>query len=749
MSGPPHQDPDPGQEETWVGIGPYKLLHLLGQGGMGRVFLAQQTEPVRRKVAIKLLRAEEIGNEAITRFNLEQQNLARLSHPNIAGVFDAGLDRLGRPYFVMEYVDGLPITQYCDQKQLTVPDRIQLFIRVCQAVQYAHQRGIIHRDLKPRNLLVTEKEGLPVPKIIDFGISKVLRDQTGQEPLTVQPDDNPLTRTGMVIGTIGYMSPEQALSDEEVDTRSDVYSLGALLYELLTGRAPFILSDFQGLPIAIALLKLGSQNPIKPSSRITKSYRTGESGYNAAEAATARKESVLKLSHLLRGDLDWITMKALAQDKERRYAGAADLAADLVRYLEHKPVEAGPPGVLYIARKFFQRNKLAVSLTVLFLFAVSVAFFRTRAAEQRALEAALAGREEAQKTRQTLDIMNQLLTAPDPRNLGKNVTFLQVLDDFHRRINEFEAVDPAVIMELRTSLGVAYGNLGYPRKASREIDLALAYLESVGEETNPGYYSLVMFAIGLQLDLNNLAEVERRLNQNIDLLFHPEDELRRHYLALYSNYLLQAGKTEQYDIFIDNHREEQPTLEFISLHVNIMTMLTELGRHQEAEETLAQVEKTIDTTKLNYFGKISLGSFKVELAERLGNSDQALTQIKTLREEAEQMVGRNQDTYLQLIQKEMRLHQKAGDPESCIALGKKTLAENIRLSRIQGQNGEAAANQTTPNRNVPGKEETQPEPSEFNELSDVKRALITTYGECLEDSGNKEEAETLRKATTL
>jgi tetratricopeptide (TPR) repeat protein len=328
-------------------IGPYKLLEQLGEGGFGVVFLAEQTQPVRRKVALKVLKAGMDTRQVVARFEAERQALAIMDHPNIAKVFDGGATPSGRPYLVMELVKGLPITEFCDQNHLTPRQRLELFLSVCQAVQHAHQKGIIHRDLKPGNVLVSRHDTTPVAKVIDFGVAKAL----GQE-LT---DKTLFTGAAQMVGTPLYMSPEQAgMSDLDVDTRSDVYSLGVLLYELLTGTTPFTRERFKDAGYDEIRRIIREEDPPKPSTRLSDSTRTLPS------ISAQRQSEPARLSKFVRGELDWIVMKALEKDRERRYESANEFAADVQRYLAGEAVQAAPPSVGYRFRKFARRNKRAL-----------------------------------------------------------------------------------------------------------------------------------------------------------------------------------------------------------------------------------------------------------------------------------------------------------------------------------------------------------------------------------------------------
>ena len=341
-------------EHPGTTIGRYKLLEEIAEGGMGVVYMAEQREPVRRKVALKIIKPGMDTREVIARFEAERQALAMMDHLNIAKVFDAGETASGRSYFVMELVRGISLTDYCDQNELTTRERLELFVQVCHAVQHAHQKGIIHRDLKPSNVMVTLYDGVPVPKIIDFGIAKAT---TGQ--LT---DRSVFTHYGQMIGTPLYMSPEQAeMSGLDVDTRSDIYSLGMMLYELLTGSTPFDPERVQKAGYDEIRRMIREDEPPRPSARIS------TLGAAATTISTHRKTDPVKLSQLLQRDLDWIVMKALQKDRTRRYQTASDFARDIERYLHDEPVEARPPSLADRAAKWARRHRPLVGSAAGFL----------------------------------------------------------------------------------------------------------------------------------------------------------------------------------------------------------------------------------------------------------------------------------------------------------------------------------------------------------------------------------------------
>ena len=463
-------------------IGPYKLLQEVGQGGMGVVYMAQQLEPVRRKVALKIIKPGMDTRQVIARFEAERQALSLMDHPNIAKVLDARTTESGRPYFVMELVHGKPITDYCDEHHLTPRQRLELLVPVCQAIQHAHQKGIIHRDIKPTNVLVAEYDQQPVPKVIDFGVAKAT-----SQPLT---EKTMFTGYGQIVGTLEYMSPEQAKVNQlDLDTRSDIYSMGVLLYELLTGSTPFDKQRLRSAAWDEMLRIIREEEPPKPSTRLS------QSNESLPSISAQRQTEPAKLTRLVQGELDWIVMKAMEKDRNRRYETASEFAMDLQRYLADEPVEAGPPSVAYRFRKLVQRNRASVFILGLLLLVVLGGLAGTTAGMLRAnrerdrKDLALAGeaksRQEATRAAQlamrslqrlTDDVIGQrlarhvVLTEQDRRFLLKIIDDHEELATLRGTGEECQAIRADGLLRV----GTLKKQLGQSSEALASIEKAIA-----------------------------------------------------------------------------------------------------------------------------------------------------------------------------------------------------------------------------------------------------------------------------------
>ena len=592
-------------------IGPYKLLQLIGEGGCGVVYMAEQDKPFHRRVALKIIKLGMDTKQVIARFEAERQALALMDHPNIAKVHDAGSTATGRPYFVMELVRGVKITDYCDEKKLTTRQRLELFIQVCQAVQHAHQKGIIHRDLKPSNILVTVNDGAAVVKVIDFGIAKA----TTGERLT---DKTLFTAFEQFIGTPAYVSPEQAeITSLDIDTRSDIYSMGVLLYELLTGQTPFDTKKLLQAGLDEMRRTLRETEPPTPSTRLST-----VGAEERTNAASRRGLDAPKLVSLLRGDLDWIVMKCLEKDRTRRYETANSLATDIHRYLNNEPVEASPPSGLYRLRKLVRRNKAAFAAVgvigmVLLLGIVTSSWeaVRARRAEReqtrlrqlaeraQSNEANLRSKAEAgerkvgieaAKSEQVARFLEDMLEGVGPSVArGRDTTMLrEILDKTAERAGKDLTNQPEVEIELRTVLAETYLNLELPRQAGEIASKALERSRLLYGETNLVTARLLVdlgwARFGLQDPDSAVSFLRRGLAIQRELLPHDHPAIA-HSLDVLANTLRrfftprEAEATQREALEIRKRLFGNRDRSLVDSLNNMGLVLSDLGRRAEAE----------------------------------------------------------------------------------------------------------------------------------------------------------------------
>ncbi len=550
--------PQTSHESTGSMVGPYKLLEQIAEGGMGTVWVAEQMRPVRRRVAIKLIKPGMDSKQVLSRFEAERQALALMDHPNIAKVLDGGMTAEGRPFFAMEYVKGVRITDYCDQAKLSLDERLSLFVQVCQAVQHAHQKGIIHRDLKPSNILVCLYDGNAVPKVIDFGLAKAMH-----QPLT---ERTLYTAHGLMLGTPLYMSPEQAeFNNLDIDTRTDVYSLGVLLYELITGTTPLERQRFEDAAWQEIVRLIKEEEPSRPSTKLS------GSAFLPAIAAQRSLEPA-QLRRAVRGELDWIVMKALEKERSRRYETANGLARDIDRYLRDEPVEACPPSTGYRFRKFARRNR-AVMLTVslisvaMLLGTVISTWQAVRATRAEALaEQRLVGETKARTERETAlkqataeaakakAISNLLQDAIESANpdaaKGTDYTVRQLLDEIADKLQNRLESEPEAEAALHATIGNAYRRLHQLDVAEPHLQLALDIRKRVlGPEHSEIAASLLDYA-WIPFERGQDAQAEQLLRQALQMhaTLKLENEETMAIRALLHFALLEQGRHEDAEV---------------------------------------------------------------------------------------------------------------------------------------------------------------------------------------------------------
>jgi serine/threonine protein kinase/tetratricopeptide (TPR) repeat protein len=618
--------PAPVQEAPGMRIGPYKLLQQIGEGGMGTVFMAEQRQPVQRKVALKIIKPGMDSKQVIARFEAERQALAMMDHQNIARVLDAGTmgseprtsvsssggplpdgAASGRPYFVMELVHGVPITRFCDERKLTPRQRLELFVPVCQAIQHAHQKGIIHRDIKPSNVLVTMYDDKPVPKVIDFGVAKAV-----EQRLT---DKTMFTQFGAMVGTLEYMSPEQAeMNALGVDTRSDIYSLGVLLYELLTGTTPLGQERLREAALVEMVRLIKEEEAPRPSAWVSSSN-------NLPKIAAARGTEPAQLSKLIRGDIDWIVLKCLEKDRTRRYESAGGLARDIGRHLADEPVEACPPSALYRFRKFARRHKGSVVAASLVLMAFVVGVVGTtwgliRAEHQRQIAVAAAEAEvqakqaalarEAEAWTILTFVENHIIAAARPEGqaggLGHDITLRGALVAALPFVDQSFRNQPLMEAKLRLTLAISFANLGDAKTATEQTERARSlYRQHLGPDhpttlvcmTNLAscYAGLGRYHDALRLQEETLALMKARLGPNHSLTLLSMNNLANSY-ARFGRHADARKLLEQTLALEARFGPDHPGM--LRSMNNLALVYSALGRHADAlklgKKTLARIK---------------------------------------------------------------------------------------------------------------------------------------------------------------
>ena len=657
-------------EPGLVQVPGFELIRRIGAGGMGEVWEAKETGELKRRVALKVIHAGGLSQEVVDRFLRERETLAQLDHPFVAKVLAAGQTRNGAPYFTMELVEGLPITEYCEARVLNLEQRIGLFMDVCEGVRYAHQRAVVHRDLKPGNILISDSTGAPIPRIIDFGIAKVLDDEEAW---------GPQTGFGQVLGTLEYMSPEQALTPRLLDTRADIYSLGVLLYELLCGQLPLDLGTGSDLRPDSALRMLSEQIPAPPSQRLANSAGLGPQATLGSPSTYRRR---------VQGELDWITLRTLEKEPERRYASVGDLRRDLSRFLRNEPLEAGPPSRLYRMRKLLARNRLAASLAGLLVLA-AVAFSVVSYSQLQAT------RLEVQNTRSVVDLLVGLFAAADPESSqGEELTVADLLEGSAATIREELALSPAPQASLLNTLTKIHVNRGEPDKAQENGEFTLRIAErELGEqhpETQEAAFQLGrLYAVQGQFDtatpifeeqleirraqfgadhddtldvlemLGSLYTYTGRVDESVEVLREVtktresvdewEYQKARHLLG--NALILQGASAEASEVHesvlkwrLDNLGDEHT--DTMRSHSSLGTALMGTGDHAAAEESLrkaiALAETLLGPGHHDTLTSINILALVLENATRF---DEAAATRRDLVERQRRALGENHPTY--------------------------------------------------------------------------------------------------------
>jgi non-specific serine/threonine protein kinase/serine/threonine-protein kinase len=631
-------------------VGPYVLREVLGEGGFGIVYAADQESPVRRRVAVKLIKPGMDSRQVIARFEAERQALALMDHPNIARVFDAGTTPSGQPYFVMELVGGVPVTTWCDDHRLSPRQRLELMVPVCQAVHHAHQKGVIHRDIKPSNVLVATVDGRPVPKVIDFGIAKAIDARLTEQTV--------FTEQRQMIGTPQYMSPEQAGEGGGVDTRTDVYSLGVVMYELLAGLPPFDPKALREKAYGEVQRVIREDDPPRPSTRMSQAQ-------TVASIAALRGLEPRRLASELRGEPDWIVMKCLSKERSRRYDSTAGLAADIRRYLDHEPVVAGPPSGWYRARKLLRRHRVLAGATAAVVVGLGLGLAgalwglrearreRDAAVAARTAEASARAAEASAREyeRQTDRFMGDMVTSIDPENArGKPVLVKDVLDNAARRLDASPPAHAPVEASLRYTFGRTYytlGELGAAlAQAKRSVEL---YRATQGDTVSVARATLLYGQCLAEIGRHADAEpVLREAVERCRLTLGGDDNDTLYAENLLSQMLAEVGKLDEAERLLAAHLENTRRVrspeseDAVNAAASLARMYVRRGRYAEAERVWREQLAICRRTRGNDSPTtLVLCSNLADLLRSIGQIDEAIALLTEATEGANRVLGRN------------------------------------------------------------------------------------------------------------
>ncbi len=672
--------------ETAVGstIGRYKLLEKVGEGGCGVVYVAEQTEPVRRRVALKVIKLGMDTEQVVSRFEAERQALAMMDHPNIAKVLDAGATETGRPFFVMELVRGIKITDYCNQNQLSIKERLDLFILVCKAIQHAHQKGIIHRDIKPSNILVSAHDGMPVPKVIDFGIAKATEGR-----LT---DSTVYTQLHQFMGTPAYMSPEQAeMSGLDIDTRSDIYSLGVVLYELLTDLTPFDAEKLAASGIDGVRKTIREQEPLRPSTRLAALKHE-----ELTTTAKHRSVEAPRMVHSLRGDLDWIVMKCLEKDRTRRYETANGLALDIQRHLSCEPVLARPPSRLYEFQKTVRRHRFGFTTAAAIILVLAAGILLSAWQAANARQAAKQARYEQERADQVASFLKDMLKTVGPSVArGRDTTLLrEILTNTVARLDKEFSNRPEVEADLRHVIGRTYRDLGDYAAAIAMERRVLELRRKLFGDRNDGVgeaLSELAVAVGLQGDW---AQAERLQRQALAIRREKLGSDHPVVADMYNNLglilqnggkLRQSSEALQAALAIKERTLKPPNEKLADAQLNLSLLLSELGDFAEGEKHARVALKAYRELFGENLPKDKIGMALHNLAKNLGGEgrlDEAERSVRDAMKIYDRLYPGGHSYQVEALEDLGLILKKKGDAQgaeaafrSGVAVGSKVLGE--------------------------------------------------------------------------